>query len=272
MRDTPPRSDTVPSDRRNRRHDFSDCWRREHSEETIAVGEMRIGVRGEDGKKSETKLRSQDGTRLMTLGDGLLSRLPHLRPPIDLIIIINHLEQWNALDHISVVLGEREPTNTLLSHHLDRSWLGHSTLVIFLLSCSQTRKHSSLSHRKELFCSNHSAVTKMMLLLILYSGDLSLRGCTFTSLLDSAHSEDSSHVVDVTIGKGKDGGGLKVCVSGTGVIELSEVHFSKCSSSGNGGAVLIEVASLFAGTISFASVEFGTGDDKTQPRLERICS
>ncbi|KAK2948424.1 hypothetical protein BLNAU_16679 [Blattamonas nauphoetae] len=138
-------------------------------------------------------------------------------------------------------------------------------------------------------CSNHSAVTKMMLLLILYSGDLSLRGCTFTSLLDSAHSEDSSHVVDVTIGEGKslrivkstsnsktsfvscsskeDGGGLKVCVSGTGVIELSEVHFSKCSSSGNGGAVLIEVASLFAGTISFASVEFGTGDDKNTATL-----
>ncbi|KAK2946663.1 hypothetical protein BLNAU_18415 [Blattamonas nauphoetae] len=121
------------------------------------------------------------------------------------------------------------------------------------------------------------------------SGDLSLGGCTFTCLLDPAHSEDSSHVVDVTIGEGKslrlgkstsnsktsfvscssyeDGGGLKVSVSGSGVIELAEVHFSKCSSPGNGDAVLIEVSSLFVGTISFTAVEFGTGDDNNTATL-----
>ncbi|KAK2943496.1 hypothetical protein BLNAU_21565 [Blattamonas nauphoetae] len=121
------------------------------------------------------------------------------------------------------------------------------------------------------------------------SGDLSLGGCTFTSLFRSVHTEDYSHVFDVTISEVKsqriwkstsnsktlfvscsskeDGGGLKMCVSGSGVVELAEVHISKCSSFGNGGALLIEVASRFAGAISFASVEFGTGDDKNTATL-----
>ncbi|KAK2955577.1 hypothetical protein BLNAU_9435 [Blattamonas nauphoetae] len=268
----------------------------EHSEETIAVGGMRIGVRGEDGKKSETKLRSQDGTRLMTLGDGLLSLDSlHHRPPIDLVIIINHLEQWNALDHITgtatldscdlpaLLFSNKEAFITVASE---------GTLLLKSLSCDQNDASSdslvvSSGSVALVDCSLSNIALASSLLR--ESGDLSLSGCTFTCLLASTHSEDSSHVVDVTIGEGKslrigkstsnsktsfvscsskeDGGGLKVCVSGSGVVELAEVHFSKCSSSGNGGAVLIEVASLFAGTISFSAVEFGTGDDKNTATL-----
>ncbi|KAK2946576.1 hypothetical protein BLNAU_18489 [Blattamonas nauphoetae] len=276
----------------------------EHSEETIAVGGMRIGVRGEDGKKRETMLRSQDGTRLMTLGDGLLSQLPHHRHPIDLVLIIKHLEQWNALDHICVVLGEREPAGSATLDSCDLPALlfsnkeafitvaSEGTLLLKSLSCdfedaSSDSLISSSGSVELVDCSLSNIALASSLLR--GSGALSLGGCTFTCLLDSAHSEDSSHVVDVTIGEGKslrigkstsnsktsfvscsskeDGGGLKVCVSGSGVVELAEVHFSKCSSSGNGGAVLIEVASLFAGTISFASVEFGTGDNKNTATL-----
>ncbi|KAK2940473.1 hypothetical protein BLNAU_24611 [Blattamonas nauphoetae] len=261
----------------------------EHSEETIAVGEMRIGVRGEDGKKSETKLRSQDGTRLMTLEMVFsLASLTFVLPSISSSSSTISSSGTLSITSVSFLANENQPT---LSSPIILIAAGSATLdSCDLPALLFSNKEAFITVASEgTLCPNHSAVTKMMLLLILYSGDLSLRGCTFTSLLDSAHSEDSSHVVDVTIGEGKslrivkstsnsktsfvscsskeDGGGLKVCVSGTGVIELSEVHFSKCSSSGNGGAVLIEVASLFAGTISFASVEFGTGDDKNTATL-----
>ncbi|KAK2945624.1 hypothetical protein BLNAU_19479 [Blattamonas nauphoetae] len=198
----------------------------EHSEETITVGRMRIGVRGR-WEKSETKLRSQDGTRLMTLGDGLLSRL--------LTIVLPSLSSSSptisssgtlSITSVSFMANENQPTlsTPIISIAAGSATLDSCDLPALLFSNKEafiTVASEGTLLFKSVNCDFNDASSDSLISsfgsvelvdyslsnidlassLLRDSGDLSLRGCTFTSLLDSAHSEDSSHIVDATIGK-----------------------------------------------------------------------